>query len=97
MLFFLSQSPSYFYDHAPTVCGGQGGGQHTADLLRPGKPQTNDQLAEGGGGACNQWKIHGKPKWTTNVLCPWARNTWPLNLESAVKWSVKVTLLGQWK
>lgn len=89
MLFFLSQSPSHFYDHTPTVCGGQGGGQHTADLLRPGKPQTHHQLAEGGGGACSQWKIQGK---TNKFTVPRARNTCPLNLESAVKWSVKVTL-----
>lgn len=54
------RSPTFIYSDAATVCGGEGRGKHSAQLLCPGKSKTNDQLAEGGGGARNQHKILGK-------------------------------------
>ena len=54
------RSPTFIYSDAATVCGGEGRGKHSAKLLCPGKSKTNDQLAEGGGGARHQRKIHGE-------------------------------------
>lgn len=53
-------SPAFIHSDAAAVCGGEGGGKHSAQLLCPGKPQTDDQLAERGGGARNQRKVHGE-------------------------------------
>ncbi|PWA22100.1 hypothetical protein CCH79_00010330 [Gambusia affinis] len=52
-------SPTFIHSDAAAVCGGEGRGKHSAQLLCPGKPKTNDQLAQRRGGACNQLKILG--------------------------------------
>lgn len=59
-LFSSRRSPAVIYSHAAAVCGGEGRGKHSAQLLCPGKSKTNDQLAEGGGGARDQRKVLGR-------------------------------------
>lgn len=68
----FSCSPTVIHSHAAAVCGGQGGGKHSAQLLCPGKPKTNDQLAAGGGGARDQRKVLGRqqqPIMGINLIC----------------------------
>lgn len=64
-LSYVLPSSTFIHGDAGAIRGGEGRGKHCAKLLCPGKSKTNDQLAEGGGGACNQRKILGKKiSWT---------------------------------